>query len=269
MTAPMRLGSVPYLNARPLVADLADAPGVALHEAPPSELARELRAGRLDAALASAVELLREPPLGWIAGPAIASRGPVASILLFVRGAPRAVTTLALDRSSLTAAALAQVCLAEFLGARVTRVDLCDPRDDLDAPDGADAVLRIGDPALTTAARPHGRLALDLGALWTERTGLPFVWAVWLVGAGTPPALLTAIRRAVLAARERGLPRRDELARRFAEEQGLDPGACRDYLRHRIRFELGPDEHEGLAAFARLAHRHGLVDHAAIPEPLA
>ncbi|HZJ72809.1 MAG TPA: MqnA/MqnD/SBP family protein, partial [Planctomycetota bacterium] len=120
MSAPMRLGSVPYLNARPLVADLADAPGVALHEAPPSELARELRAGRLDAALASAVELLREPPLGWIAGPAIASRGPVASILLFVRGAPRAVTTLALDRSSLTAAALAQVCLAEFLGARVT-----------------------------------------------------------------------------------------------------------------------------------------------------
>jgi len=268
MSAPVRLGSVPYLNARPLVAGLQADPLVALSEAPPSELAPQLRAGRLDAALGSAVELLREPPLGWIAGPAIASRGPVASILLFVRGAPQAVTTLALDRSSLTAAALAQVCLAEFLGAKPTRIGLCDPRDDLEA-SGADAVLRIGDPALAAAARPHDRLALDLGALWTERTGLPFVWAVWLVGAGTPPSVLAAIRRAVLAARERGLPQRDELALRFAAERGLDPAACRDYLRHRIRFELGPDEHEGLAAFARLAHRHGLVDHDSIPEPLA
>ncbi|HZL99446.1 MAG TPA: MqnA/MqnD/SBP family protein, partial [Planctomycetota bacterium] len=105
MTAPVRLGSVPYLNARPLVAGLDRERGVELSEAPPSELARQLRAGRLDAALASAVELLRDPPLGWIAGPAIASRGPVASILLFVRGPPAAVRSLALDRSSLTAAA--------------------------------------------------------------------------------------------------------------------------------------------------------------------
>ena len=266
MSAPLRLGSVPYLNARPLVAGLADDPAVALTEAPPAELARRLRAGRLDAALASAVELLREPPLGWIAGPAIASRGPVASILLFVRGAPRDIKTLALDRDSLTAAALARVCLAEFFGVRTPELAACDPREDLEA-QPADAVLRIGDPALGTPA--NGRLALDLGALWTERTGLPFVWAVWLVDARAPAATLAAIRRAVLAARERGLPARDELARQAAGERGLDPALCRDYLRHRIRFDLGPDEHEGLAAFARLAHRHGLVDHAAIPEPSA
>lgn len=266
MSAPVRLGSVPYLNARPLVAGLDQSPGVVLTEAPPSELARQLRAGRLDAALASAVELLRDPPLGWIAGPAIASRGPVCSILLFVRGAPGAVATLALDRSSLTAAALAQVCLAEFLGAEKPRVTLCDPRAELASID-ADAVLRIGDPALTTA--PDGRQALDLGALWTERTGLPFVWAVWLVRAAASAAELAAIRSAVLAARARGLPQRDELANRFAEAQGLDPGFCRDYLHRHVRFDLGPDEHKGLAAFARLAHQHGLVDRSHVPEPAA
>jgi chorismate dehydratase len=239
---------------------------VRLSEAPPSELARQLRAGGLDAALCSAVELLRDPPLGWIAGPAIASRGAVASIRLFVRGEPRSVATLALDRSSLTASALAQVCLVEFLGAARPRASVCDPGAPLGSID-ADAVLRIGDPALVTEA--GDRRMLDLGELWTERTGLPFVWAVWLVGAAAPPGRLAAIRTAVLAARERGLAQRDELAQRFAAAQGLDPGFCRDYLRRVIRYDLGPEEHEGLVAFARLAHQHGLVDRPQIPEPLA
>ena len=266
MSAPARLGSVPYLNARPLVAGLGDEPGLTLSEAPPSELAQQLRAGRLDAALCSAVELLRDPPLGWIGGPAIASRGAVASIRLFVRGEPRSVATLALDRSSLTASALAQVCLVEFLGAARPRVGVCDPGAPLGSID-ADAVLRIGDPALLTEGGE--RRVLDLGELWTERTGLPFVWAVWLVGPAAPPDRLAVIRAAVLAARERGLARRDEQAQRFAEAQGLDPAFCRDYLRRTIHYDLGPEEHEGLVAFARLAHRHGLVDRPQVPEPLA
>jgi len=266
MSAPVRLGSVPYLNARPLVAGLEDRPGVALTEAPPSELARQLRAGGLDAALASAVELLRDPPLGWIAGPAIASHGPVASILLFLRGDPARVETLALDRGSLTAAALARVCLAEFLGAAPPQLSRCDPDAPLDSID-ADAVLRIGDPALTTPA--DGRSTLDLGALWTERTGLPFVWAVWLVRDGTPEARLASVRDTVLAARERGLAQRDQLARRFAAAEGLDPQFCREYLRRHIRFDAGPPERQGLAAFAQLAHRHGLVDRCRVPEPVA
>jgi chorismate dehydratase len=262
MSAPLRLGSVPYLNARPLVAGLDRAPGVTLVEAPPAELARALRDGRLDAALASVVELLRAPAPGWIAGPAIASRGPVRSIRLYLRCAPEAVASLALDRSSRTAAALAQACFGEFFGTR-PRVADCDPAAPLGDLD-ADAVLRIGDPALTTAA--NGRQVIDLGELWTARTGLPFVWAVWLLRPGAPAA---AVREAVLAARERGLPLRDEQAARFAREHGLDAGECRDYLARRIRYELGPDERRGLQAFARLAHAHGLVDTAELPEASA
>lgn len=266
MSLPVRLGSVPYLNARPLVAGLDADPGVTLSEAPPAELIAQLRAGRIDAALASAVELLRGAPLGWIAGPAIASRGPVRSILLFLRGAPEQVRTLALDRSSRSAAALAQVCLLEFLGADKPQVTPCDPSTPLAEID-ADAVLRIGDPALATD--PGARAALDLGALWTERTGLPFVWAVWLVRTPTARAELAAIRDAVLAARARGLPQRDALALRFAATHGLDPELSRDYLRRHIRFDVGPDERAGLERFAQLAHGHGLVERSTVPEPCA
>ena len=66
-----RLGTVPYLNALPLVGGLADAPGVELVEELPSRLAPRLRSGELDLALVSSVELFRTPRLSWISGPAI------------------------------------------------------------------------------------------------------------------------------------------------------------------------------------------------------
>jgi chorismate dehydratase len=263
MAAPLRLGTVPYLNARPLVEGLGAAPGVILCEAVPSELLARLRAGELDAALASAVELFRAPPLAWVSGPAVTSAGAVRSILLYLRRSPRQVTTLALDTSSRSAAVLARVCLAACYGVRAPRVLACDPRAPLDAVD-ADAVLRIGDPALTTA--PDGREVLDLGAVWTEHTGLPCVYALWLARPGVPAEPLGSLVRAARAA---GLPRRDALARDFARTHGLDEAACAAYLHASIGFDLGPAEREGLLLCGRMAHALGLVDHPEMPAPLA
>ncbi|MBM3984316.1 MAG: hypothetical protein FJ296_01280, partial [Planctomycetes bacterium] len=55
----MRLGSVPYLNALPLVQGLAGRADLSLAEDVPARLVPRLRAGELDAALCSAVELFR------------------------------------------------------------------------------------------------------------------------------------------------------------------------------------------------------------------
>jgi predicted solute-binding protein len=57
----LRIGSVPYLNARVLVWGLDRDPKCRLEFHPPSELARRLAAGRLDAALVSSIELFRHP----------------------------------------------------------------------------------------------------------------------------------------------------------------------------------------------------------------
>jgi chorismate dehydratase len=274
MSALLRLGTVPYLNAQPLVAGLDAQPGVVLERAVPSQLVDRLRAGALDAALVSAVELFRAPQLHHVAGPAITSCGPVRSILLFVRGAPERVRRLALDSSSRSAAALARICLSEFLGARALTVTECGPEQDL-AATGADAVLRIGDPALAAAherglmgapARTRdGWHALDLGTVWTAHTGLPFVYALWLVRPTVPAGPL---RERLLAAREAGLPQRDALADAFAARSGLPADACRTYLKECIGFDLGPAERAGLAAFGFLAHRHGLVASPVVPEAL-
>ncbi len=264
MLPTLRLGTVPYLNAMPLVEGLARQPGVELVEDVPSALLPRLRGGELDAALVSAVELFRDPALAWVPGGAITSRGPVASILLFVRGPPAAIRRLALDSSSLSAATLTRVCLDGFLGVPDATLEItrCDPGVPLGEID-ADAVLRIGDPALRTD--PAGHTVLDLGALWTEATGLPFVYAAWLARPDAPGERLAAL---LDAARERGLARRPELAARFAADHGMDPDACLSYLRESIGYRLGADEQAGLAAFGTRAAALGLVDHASLPAPL-
>ena len=258
-----RVGTVPYLNALPLVEGLDREPGIDLVREVPSALVRSLRAGTVDAALVSSVELFRDPALDWIDGVGVTSRGPVQSILLFCNVDPTAVRHLALDASSRSAAVLAQVCLARFLGASVERTSSVSPEAPL-ATIEADAVLRIGDPALRT--RPDGRAVLDLGQVWTDATGLPFVYALWLA---RPGAELAALPVALGRSLDRGLAARDTLATRFAEEHGMDPAACRHYLGHAIGYTLGDAERTGLALFGRLAHAAGLVDRAELPAPRA
>lgn len=258
----LRLGTVPYLNAAPLLGGLDAEDDVQLVHAVPSELAPRLRAGDLDAALVSAVELFRGDRLGWVEGPAITSRGPVESILLFLRTDPADVRTLALDRSSLSAAAMTQVCLRTFLGAGPLDVSSHAPDGPLDAVD-ADAVLRIGDPALRTD--PGARTVLDMGRVWTDATGLPFVYALWLTRAGVPEQPLASI---LARARTRGLADRPQLAARFAADEGMDETRCLRYLRDRIGYDLGADERAGLARFGELARSCGLVDRAELPDPI-
>ena len=255
----LRLGTVPYLNALPLVAGLDDDPTVRLEREVPARLLPRLRAGELDAALVSAVELFRDPPLRWLPGPAVTCRGAVESILLFLRTEPRCIGSLGLDSSSLSAAAMTRVLLAEVFDVSAPRLSSAPPDAPLDSLD-VDAVLRIGDPALRTD--PGSRTVLDLGEVWTRHTGLPFVFALWLVRPGAPGRRLAERLR---AAKVEGLARRDELADAFATTHGMDAARCRRYVRQSIGYDLGPDELSGLQRFGRVAHELGIVDRASLP----
>src|SRR4029079_16505073 len=116
----------------------------------------------------------------------IGSEGPVASVAIFTRVPMARVRSLALDTSSRTSVALARILCA--------RRWACDPALIPHPPDlpsmlaAADAAVLIGDPALF--AEPVSPIVekIDLGAAWTEMTGLPFVWAFWAGRAGAVDA---------------------------------------------------------------------------------
>ena len=248
--AGLRIGCVQYLNSRPLIHDY-DGPVVFDH---PSGLARELAAGRLDAALVPIFEVLRDPRYAVVDGVAIASEGPVFSVFLAHRGPLAAIRTIALDPASLTSAHLLQVLLAEYHGLRPRCADartLAEP---------ADAALLIGNQAIDFRAADAGAHSLlDLGAEWTRCTGLPFVFAVWALrpGLADAPAVAGDFRRL----RQAGLGRLEEIVATDAHP----PEFARRYLTEHIRFGLGEREKAAIARFAGLLVRWGFIGSGGAP----
>lgn len=141
----------------------------------PSRLPALLDSGEVDAILVSSIEYLRRDDLELVADVGIMSNGPVASVRMLSKVPLEEIQTLALDESSMTSNMLAQIILAE----RGVRPALVTMEPDQAAMLAAcDACVLIGDKGLE--ADGTGLVDVDLGAAWTEMTGKPFVWAVWL-----------------------------------------------------------------------------------------
>ena len=241
--APMRVGSVPYLNAVPLTRGIEDQ----IVFAPPARLAELLREDKLDAALVSVTEVLFNDRYDILDGIAVASLGEVKSVFLAHRQPLEETKAVFCDPASLTSVNLLKVLLAE----RGLKPDFTPLPDYLDAP-LRDAVLLIGDPAIKFSRAAHEHQLWDLGAAWSELTGLPFVYAVWALRRG---ADTIAIRHALRESKAFGLDTLDYSIQHRAE---FDLEFRRDYLGWHIHYHLGADEKRGLAKFIELLRKHGL-----------
>lgn len=260
---PLRVGSVPYLVGRPLDLGLEDEPGVELVRDIPARLVEGLRSGDLDVALVSSIELFRRPGYRFLPGVAVAGRGTVASVQVFLRRPLDRLETLALDPSSRTAATLVQVLLAGRPGGPPEFVEVPGGKDPRDA--DCDAWLRIGDPALRELWVADPPKVWNPSRAWTDTTGLPFVFAPWIVREGVDiEPHLAAFARSRLAG-ERALP---ELAGRAADEWRLPRHLCAAYLAEECVYEPGPEMHAALRAFRDAAAPLGLCDGALDPQPV-
>ena len=230
-----------YLNARPLICSY---PGK-LTLAHPSELARKMREGTIDVALVPVYEALNRP--GWPIADnvAIAAWGPVYSVYLASRVPIEKMTRVVLDPASVTSVNLVRCILEEFYG--ISPEYLAAPeRED-------DSRLLIGNHAIEFRQRERDRwIYYDLGEEWRKFTGLPFVFAVWLIGLAVSEPQLVADELRLL--KILGLSRIETIC------ASLDPSRqdfCREYLTRYIRFDLGEFEKEGLGRFRELLVRRG------------
>jgi chorismate dehydratase len=259
----VRLGAVGYLNARPLVFGLDDVPDFQLRFDVPSRCAELLHGGGIDVGLIPSIEYLR--PAGGPGGDyqvapglAIASRGDVASVALFTTRAMPDVRSIALDVSSRTSVALVRVLCSRHYG--------IGPRLASHGPDLAamlvncDAALLIGDKALFQSTLVEGQRSrvekIDLGAVWTAMTGLPFVWAFW---AGRQGALTASQILSLQKARDAGVAAVDAISREYFPGAPDRQKIGADYLRDNIKFDFGPDERAGVELFYRYAAEAGVV----------
>lgn len=221
------LGSVPYLNARPLHWAIREP--VAFME--PSRLVVELAEGRLQAALVPIVEVLENAHAYHIVnGVAIGSLNSVYSVVL-VHGLPVVrIKTVALDPASKTSNHLLRVLLQKYYRLNPVYVSPDEP---------AEGHLIIGDPAIAYRQSHPDERYLDLSQSWHSHTGLPFVFAVWAVrkDAANPDGTARNLRAAARA----GLAARDEIARNPFEYR---------YLTEHLYYHLGDPQKKAIAKFA-------------------
>ena len=250
---PIRVGCVKYLNARPLIRGW---PGNVEFDHP-SSLCQRLAKGQLDVALVSSFEFLRNPIYRIVDSVSISSDGPVYSVVVAYRGEFSNIEEIELDPASETAVNLLR-CLVAELG--VTR------RLTAGVPGSARlhrARLIIGDQAISFRQNNAGAFQFwDLGEQWKKLTGLPFVYALWLIQPEVPDAKSIAQRLRDL---------RDE---NLADVSGVLADAVADiadnkraitreflnrYYHEYLRFGFGTLEKQGLQAFADLCAKHGVL----------
>lgn len=235
-----------YLNTLPLVWGFLNGPQrgqAAISFYPPSECALRVGQGAVDAGLIPVVEAARQG-LQIIADVGIACRGAVRSILLVSKVDFGKIRRLAVDRYSRSSVLLCRVILRELYAADPELVPMEPALDPMLA--AADACLIIGDPALRLEPESLAYHTLDLGSAWWRMTHLPMVFAAWAGRKALPSVDFHA-------SFGYGFTRMEEYLRAEAAERSIGVEAARDYLLHRIVYELGRDERRGLAEYLRLA----------------
>ena len=264
----MRIGRIPYINCYPVYGALdrglvdLDAQ---LIDGVPTELNRRMAAGDLDISVVSAVEYARDsgrylllPDL------AISCDGPVRSVMLFSK---RPATELARRRVIVSRSSMTSVALLELLFEHVWRAtpqfvagdsELSDVvADDLT---DVDARLVIGDAALLLGSRDPARYphAYDLGEVWKEWTGQPFVFAVWVAQRTANVKEALVAHSALIESRNWGLTHLHELARQAHQATGVEEFVCRAYLSG-LDYGLSYPHLAGLTEFYRRLLERGRI----------
>lgn len=262
----LRVGRIRYINCYPVYGAIER--GIVpldgeLVDGVPTQLNHLMATGAIDVSVVSAVEYARDahrflllPELG------ITSDGPVRSVMLFSKRAPRDLggRRVVVSKSSMTSVALLELlfehvwrCRPEFVPGDAELADIARFDDDTH-----DARLVIGDAALKLfdAANRGGPWAArypyreDLGAVWKQWTGLPFVFAVWVAQRRTPVHASLAAHASLIASRDWGLQHLDELALQAAQTSGVPLDTCRTYFAG-LDYRLSYPHLAGLTEFFR------------------
>ncbi|MEU5973736.1 menaquinone biosynthesis protein [Streptomyces sp. NPDC047315] len=223
----------------------------------PEKLSEQLVRGELDIAPITLVEFLRHSDR-LVAFPdiAVGCDGPVMSCVIVSQVDLEQLdgARVALGSTSRTSVRLAQLLLAEQYGVAPDYYT-CPPDLGLMMQE-ADAAVLIGDAALRAALHEAPRLGLqvhDLGQMWKQWTGLPFVFAVWAARKdylAREPEVVHEVHQAFLASRDLSLEEVTKVSEQVARWETFDAELLERYFRT-LDFRFGADQLAGVREFAR------------------
>ena len=254
----LRIGRITYANCSPIFHELqkqAPAEDYQFIGGVPSHLNALLAAGEIDVCPSSSIEYAIHPERYLILPDlSISSIGAVASVLLFSRLpiADLDGQTVLLSSESATSVNLLRILLKKRFGCSCGFTVSEQPLDS--AMQEAPAMLLIGDKALRASLLDADLLVYDLGDLWYEWTGLPFVFALWFCGrkvAGDRYGEVTRLARHLIASKERACADLESIAHSAPEAQWMGRDRLVAYWRDNISYDLDSRHLEGLMRFYR------------------
>jgi chorismate dehydratase len=254
----LRVAAISYLNTAPLMWDFDHGSLGRKYEVEymlPAVCAEKLSKGEADIGIIPAAAYATIPDLQIIPDVAIASRGPVRSILLVSKKPISEIKIVALDTSSRSSVALMKVLFAKCYGTTPEFAPAAPKLDDMLAK--SDAALLIGDPALT--ANTEGYEVHDLGAEWTRFTGRPFVFAFWAVRKAANAG--TDVARDFEWSRRHGVLDENiaSIAELWSPILKLEEKSIASYLTDNIHYRLDAACLEGLRLFFKYAEECGAL----------
>lgn len=261
----LRIGEISYLNCTPIFTVLKNrfrddcytfVPGV------PAELNERLRRGEIDLCPSSSIEYARNHA-SYVILPelSISAEGPVKSVLLFTG---RPIEELDGGSVLLTSESETSVALVKILLSRMYSFQNSFSRAEPGCaalPDRCDALLLIGDAALKASGEASGCHVYDLGELWFQFTGLPFVFALWLLRRDAlvrESAAVKLLHERLVAAKLIAIDSYAQIAD-SCERKEWTTGAFLTKYWQTISYELTPRHIEGLRLFYSYAAELSLI----------
>ncbi|MBI5099044.1 MAG: menaquinone biosynthesis protein [Nitrospirae bacterium] len=273
----LKIGRIPYANLFPIFYYLETECNHSEYKfvkGVPAKLNKMLREGKLDISPSSSIEYLRNKNkyqiLPWFS---ISSFGPIKSILLFSKRPIHELggKTIAVSSESETSTALLKIILKEFLSLKC-KFKTINQRSVRNILSSFPAVLHIGDTAMREAKKlesgvrndtqnsklktQNSKLYIyDLGELWFKYTGLPFVFALWIVSkkAGEEKKeLIKKISYDLIRAKKYANKKFPLIAKEAPQKKWLSEKELVDYWKT-ISYDFTDKHLEGLKLFEKYA----------------
>ncbi len=272
----VRMGHIRFLNCFPMYCgleqrghlsddgpvDRPDRPGIELVPGVPTELNRWLVGGRIDLGLISSIAYARNHRQLLISRRlSISSLGAVDSIQLVTRRPVEAIGSVALTTQSATSVALLKTLFKLRFRQDVAYGEL---RGSVaQALEDFDAALVIGDQGLEALYFPEpGTTCYDLGAIWTEWTGLPMVYAVWAAREDFARAKkdeLLAVEQELVRCVVYGRQHVPEVVKAALGQYRFDQESLTRYF-GLLHYGFGEEYQNGLRRFYELAYEAGELE---------
>ncbi len=249
-----RLGMVNYINTAPIyevwkktVTDTT----IQVIEQPPSVLNRMLAADAIDLGFVSSYEYcIRPQKYRILRDLSISSTGPVGSVFLFSQYPLEDLTNrlVLLSNQSETSVCLVKIILEEFY-AVIPQYISGEVSGEMS--NSCQAVLAIGDDALRLVSGGGYDYHFDLGKIWHDYTGLPFVFSVCAIQekfCREAAPLARKIQNLLVNCRDQGNYEIDAICRLAAPRIPMEYERCYTYLRA-LEYDLGESKRHALEKF--------------------